>query len=131
VKDIDAARAFAICERLAQDRGLATGATDFADGYRRAAEDIARAIRAACDGCPPTPLERDLRDAEIEARTLARVAAVAAAVVADLAPDARVAEGVRKLLGAFFAASDLPQSLRPRVPSQSTTTLVTGRLENV
>jgi hypothetical protein len=114
-----ASEAFVACEAIAADRALASKPGDFADGYRAAANDIVAAIRAKREGRPPTPLERDLREAEIEARTLARVVAVASNVVAGVSENACAADAVRDVLAHFFHRVDLPPELRPRTAEES------------
>jgi hypothetical protein len=121
--DLRMDHAFATCEAIAEDRALATSSGAFADGYRAAAADIARAIRAKADGRERTPLARDLRDAEVEARTLARVVAAAANVVRERRGDERAADAVREVLQCFFERLDLPADLRVREPRESTTRL--------
>jgi hypothetical protein len=69
-ESVDAA--FKTCEAIAKDQTLATGTTAYADGYRAAASRIAARIRTRRLGLEPSALERDLRDAEMEARALAR-----------------------------------------------------------
>jgi hypothetical protein len=64
--------AFRTCEAIAREQALATGEGEYADGYRSAAERIAASIRARRGGEDVTPLERDLRDVEMEARAFAR-----------------------------------------------------------
>ena len=118
--------AFAMCEAIAEERAHATQSNAYADGYRSAAHDIARAIRARRRGLPPTQLERELRDVEVEARTLARVVDVAAALADTLEPDAAPTDTLRCVLLVFFNEEDLPLSLRQRYPCESTTRLVTG-----
>jgi hypothetical protein len=105
-------RAFAVCEAIAEERARATSCGDFADGYRCAAREIATAIRARCEARVPTPLERELRDAEVEARTLAHVVTVASGVITDLGANTHAAEGIRRVLKAFFAENDLPAVIR-------------------
>jgi hypothetical protein len=105
--------AYAECEAIAYRRTLATRPGDFADGYRCAAREIATAIRAKSRATPPTLLERELRDVEVEARTLARVVSAAAAVVVDAGCRTPAAEAVRRLLAEFFVPLDLPLGLRP------------------
>jgi hypothetical protein len=122
---------FAICEAIAADRALATNVGDYADGYRAAANDIARAIRAKRFGRQPTRLERDLRDVEMEARTLARIVAAAADVVTDMCDDASGAEAIRELLAEFFPPAEMPPELRPRTADESTTHLSSGRRKDV
>lgn len=121
--------AFVACEAIATDRALSTDTGDFADGYRAAANDIAVAIRAKRYGLQPTPLERDLRDAEMEARTLARIVAVAAEVVteAETCQEMTGPEAVREVLAYFFDPIDLPPVLRPRTVEESTTQLISAR----
>ena len=115
---------FAVCEAIAEDRAQATANNVYAEGYRCAARDIAEAIRAKRQGRGPTQLERDLRDVEIEARTLARVVAAAEDVMDRSGPHTSPAEAVRRVLLAFYAEDDLPPKLRRRPPSESTTRLV-------
>jgi hypothetical protein len=69
-QEVDAA--FMTCEAIAKDQTKATGTTAYADGYRAAASRIAAGIRTRRLGLEPTQLERDLREAEMEARALAR-----------------------------------------------------------
>jgi hypothetical protein len=118
------ARAYAECEAIARERLHATSSGAYTDGYRRAAKEISEAIRRKYDGRALTELERDLRDVEIEARTLARVVAVAVDIVAHVGPDSSGAKAVRSLLGAFFLDRDLPPCLRSRVLCESTTSLI-------
>lgn len=56
------------------DRSVAATATGrYADGYRAAATDIRAGIEARFGGRTVAPWERELRDMEIEARTMSRV----------------------------------------------------------
>lgn len=66
--------AVAQCLAITDECGAATGAGSFADGYRAAAGDIRRRITVRLGGREATRDEREIRDIEIEARTLARVA---------------------------------------------------------
>ena len=77
------------------------GSGEYADGYRAAAAEIARAIRYAPTGQPPTRLELELRDVEVEARTLARVVAVACKTVETCARTRRPMPS-RTVVGAFL-----------------------------
>ncbi|HEY8073296.1 MAG TPA: hypothetical protein VIF62_04290 [Labilithrix sp.] len=72
-----------------------------------------------------TSLERDVRDAEVEAQTLARVVAVAERIVAELGLDDAAGDGVRAVVAEFFDDDDLPSSLRVRAEDVSSTR-VTG-----
>jgi hypothetical protein len=119
-----ATEAFTACEAIAEDRALASQTDAFGDGYRSAARDIALAIRAKRQGRAPTELERDIRDVEVESRTLARVVAVAAAVVDYVDPHATPADAIRRVLLVFFTDDDLPSNLRRPPPCESTTRLV-------
>jgi hypothetical protein len=94
-----------------------------ADGYRAAGDWVRREIQRLSVGCPRTPLERDIRDTEIEARTLARVVLVAQRLVARLEANDPAADGVRELVGEFIARDDLPTILRRPVSLQSGTRL--------
>ena len=104
-------RAVAACLAAADECGGATGRSDYADGFRAAAACIAERIRQLRSGRPLTPLERDLRDAEIESRALGRVVAAAELLVAR-SDHMNDAGGVRALLGELFRQADLPESLR-------------------
>jgi hypothetical protein len=106
--------AYAACEAIAENRTLATARSAYGDGYRAAAEHIAAEIRANRAGCDAVDLERDLREAEVEARTMARVLEVAVRVVEGAGAQTQAADAVRTLVSAFFAADDLPPALRPR-----------------
>jgi hypothetical protein len=118
-----------VCEAIALDRAEPSKAGAYADGYRCAAKDIAEAIRRQRIGDPPTGLDRDIRDAEVEARTLARVVAAAVRVVADVGRDSTAADAVRRTIAEFFAHDELPDGLRPR-PLESTTSLITRRRDS-
>jgi hypothetical protein len=109
---ITADDAFEVCEGLAEASACATAPTAYGDGYRAAAQQIAAAIRAKRGGRAPSKLEQDLRDAEIEARTFARVIEAAVRVVTDAGEHTAGAEAVRALVGAFFSGEDLPPVLR-------------------
>jgi hypothetical protein len=112
--------AFAVCEEIAKSRARATAPTPYGDGYRAAAEHIAAAVRAERHGEPPTALEQDLRDAESEARTFARVINAAVCVVEGTGEETEAAEAVRALVHTFFSDADLPPQLRHRERSSST-----------
>jgi hypothetical protein len=115
--------ALAACEEMALDRARATGTGPYAEGYRHAALEIASRIRRKAESFPPTKLERDLRDTEIEARVLARVLSGAAAVATEIEPDAHPAEALRALLLLFYRVNDLPPALRV-IPPRSATRLL-------
>jgi hypothetical protein len=115
--------ALAACEHVAMDRALVTGRGPYAEGYRRAALDIASCIRRKVVNLPPTKLERHLRDAEIEARVLARVLRGAALIAAESEPGAHPIEALRALLLHFYKLEDLPPVLRV-VPPRSETHLL-------
>jgi hypothetical protein len=76
----------------------------------------------------PRRLERDIQDAEIEARTLARVVLVADRLVAGLEVDDPAADGVRALVAEFYSSEDLPVRLRAPAAQQSRTRLAGGTL---
>ena len=104
--------AFAWCESIARERMHATRPGEYANGYRAAGREIAEAIRSRGRGELMNAIQRDLRDAEVEARTLARVVLTAAELVADVGAGSEAAEGIQRLLGAFFSAGELPPELR-------------------
>jgi hypothetical protein len=64
------------CLAIVDRCGGATGTGRYADGYRAAAADIRAFIQARFAGQPVASWERDLRDVEVEARTLSRVIAL-------------------------------------------------------
>ncbi|MDF2695916.1 MAG: hypothetical protein K0S65_4299 [Labilithrix sp.] len=72
-------------------------------------------------------LERELRDAETEARTFARVIDAAVCVVMDAREQSDAVEAVRALVGTFFAADDLPPILRTTGPATPAPRPTTGR----
>jgi hypothetical protein len=114
----EAWEAFATCAELADEQTHASGSGPYADGFRAAAHHIAQQISRLRSGHPPTPLERDLRDAEVEARALARVVIAAERLVDDLdSPEA--ADALNALLSSFFAEDELPEKLRTRTSSRS------------
>ena len=104
--------ALAWCEGIALDRSDVTGRGPYAEGYRRAALDIVRAVRLRGTHDGPSPLHDELGRAEIEARTLARVLARAAMLATELDPDTSAAETLRALLLQFFRAEELPGTFR-------------------
>ncbi|MBX3187772.1 MAG: hypothetical protein KF819_12185 [Labilithrix sp.] len=116
--------AFTICEHIAMDRAHPTKESEFSDGYRAAAIDIANAIRARRDGYgrlhgagqgqPPWLLDRDLRDAEATARAIARVVHLAHETVLRLGEDSDAADGVRSLVAALVGDEAIPAALRVR-----------------
>jgi hypothetical protein len=117
----DAAHAFALCAALVEEHTQATGAGAYADGFRAAATRIVRQIALLRAGQPSTRLERDLRDAEVEARTLARVVLAAERVSASMRASGGSLEGAAALgalLEVFFAPDELPASLRPTPTSE-------------
>lgn len=118
------AEAYGVCATLAEERARTARVGDFADGYRCAAEHIATAIRQERDGQGRTQLERDLRDAEVEARTLARVVDVASDVVEDNKDDSRAVDAIRQVLTSFFDDEDLPVNLRRHRAARSSSRLV-------
>ncbi len=107
-----AEEAYAVCEAIAGARTLATGRSAYGDGYRAAAEHIAAEIRANRVGTEARALERDLRDAEVEARTMARVLETANDLVERSGARSDVADAIRTFIGVFFAQHDLPPVLR-------------------
>ena len=111
-------KAFATCAELAEEHTHASGSGPYADGFRAAAHQIAHQISTLRSGHPPTPLERDLRDAEVEARTLARVVLAAERLVDEL-DDPEAARALGALLGGFFAPHELPEKLRADTSSRS------------
>jgi hypothetical protein len=119
-----AADAFATCEALAADHTHASAAGPYAEGYRAAAENIVNAIRAKRTGRPRSTLQLELRDAAIEARTLAGVVKAAETVLTDLGGDISGADAMGHLLRMFFASHELPPKLRaPMQPPRSGTRL--------
>lgn len=64
------------CLAIVDRCGGATGTGRYADGYRAAAADIQASIQARFGERTPASWERELRDVEIEARTLSRVIAL-------------------------------------------------------
>jgi hypothetical protein len=122
---ITAEDAYAVCEGLAEARTLATARTAYGDGYRAAAEHIAAAIRAQRSHRAPSELERDLRDAEVEARTFARVIDAAVCVVERVGEQTDAAAAVRALVRTFFTEDDLPPALR--APERTSSTRLSER----
>jgi hypothetical protein len=114
----DAARAFAMCAALAEEHTHATGTGRYADGFRAAAKQIAQHIARLRDGLPPSRLERDLRDAEVVARTLARVVSAAERICDELDEGSEGAKSLRALLAVFYAHDELPSKLRERTSSR-------------
>jgi len=113
--------AYAVCEDIADSRAGATARNAYGDGYRAAAEHIAAAIRARrSGGCVASGLERDLHDAEIEARTFARVIDAAVAAVESAGTQTDAADAVRALVSGLFTDDDLPPILRKRERSSGT-----------
>jgi hypothetical protein len=108
---------------MAMDRADATGTGAYADGYRRAALDIATSIRRKASNRSPSKLERDVREAELEARVLAGVARAASTIATESDPDAHPIEALRALLLLFYKLEELPPILRV-VPPRSSTRLV-------
>ena len=92
---ITAEDAYATCEGIAEARAHATAKSPYGDGYRAAAEHIAAEIRGNRVGREASELERDLRDAELEARTFARVIERAAQVVESSGPQSAAADAIR------------------------------------
>jgi hypothetical protein len=82
-----------------------------------------REIQRLSTGLPRAPFEREIRDTEIEARTLARVVLAAERLVASLDPDDPAADGVRALVTEFYSRADLPTNLRAAASLQSRTCL--------
>lgn len=112
--------AYAVCEAIAESRAQATARNPYGDGYRAAAEHIASEIRANRLGGPSPALERELYEAEVEARTMARVLHAAVEVVERSGPQTDAADAVRALVASFFVADDLPPLLRPRERASGT-----------
>lgn len=71
--DWTAEQAVIECLAIVEDCAQATGTGRFADGYRAAAADVRARLEAKLGRREPDSWERDLRDVEIEARTLSRV----------------------------------------------------------
>ena len=116
---VTAEEAYAVCEGIAGERAGASVRTAYGDGYRAAAEHIVTAIRARRTGSGSSDLERDLRDAEVEARTFARVIEAAVAVVEETGRQTDAADAVRMLVGGMFSEEDLPPILRKRERASS------------
>jgi hypothetical protein len=112
--------AYAVCESIAEGRTRATARNAYGDGYRAAAEHIASEIRANRLGGPSLSVDRDLHEAEVEARTMARVLQAAVRVVERSGTQTEAADAVRALVGAFFAPEDVPPLLRPRERASGT-----------
>ncbi len=105
---------YAVCENIAEGCALATARNAYGDGYRAAAERIAAEIRARRTGREPFVLERELHDAEVEARTFARVVDAAVRIVEEAGPQTAAADAIRSLVASFFSEEDLPPALRMR-----------------
>lgn len=63
----------AVCLAIADECGGVTGIGPFAEGYRSAAADIRARIETRLGDRRPSPWERELRDVEVEARTVAKI----------------------------------------------------------
>lgn len=122
-----ACAAYSACLAIAEDRARCAGSGDYAEGYRTAARDVIAAIRERHYCEVPPAFARDLRDAEAEARMLARVVGAAADVVRDVGEETDEADAVREVLAPFLEAADLPPSLRARTSYESSTQLTTRR----
>jgi hypothetical protein len=105
MRDTDVDRAYSACERIAQDASEATGTTAYADGYRAAGERIAREVRALRGGLAPTTLERDLREAELEARILLKFVEVARQTAENLAPGSEGSAAIRHVIAQLVGDS--------------------------
>lgn len=112
---VTAEDAYAVCEQIAATHAQATARNAYGDGYRAASERIAHEVRSKRIGrIGREKLDRDLRDAEVEARTFARVIETATQVVESFGMETVAADAVRAVVGAFFLEEDLPPILRKR-----------------
>lgn len=71
--DLTAEDAVVECLAIVEQCAEATASSRYSDGYRAAAADIRAAIEARFGARSVAAWERDLREVEIEARTLSRV----------------------------------------------------------
>jgi hypothetical protein len=124
-----AARAYAECDHIAEDCVCASGSGAYADGYRAAGETMRHEIARLQAGRPRTPLERDLRDAEVEGQTLARVLRVAERFVEQLPEGDPAEQAVRAFCAEFFDGIEL-SSLRTRADPGSAVRLTSAPQSN-
>jgi hypothetical protein len=112
--DLTASQAFTLCDRVATECAEASGQGDYASGYRAAGDWMKREILRLAEGRPRSFVEREIRDVEIEARTLARVVHVAEQLIVSRRGDDPASDGVRALVATLCDDANLPVPLRTR-----------------
>src|SRR5262249_45847716 len=111
---LTASQVFTLCNRVAEECSHASGTGDYAHGYRAAGDWMKSEIQRLSAGRARSFAEREIRDVEVEARTLARVVEVAERLLAARRGDDPASDGVRALIAEICDYAELPVPLRPR-----------------